>query len=79
MMSIVTDRILDEALQLPVTERARVAAELIASIDGPPDPGAEEAWATEVERRARRSVVGESTSVDWSVVREKISHKLRNR
>jgi hypothetical protein len=52
---------------------------LIASIDGPPDPGAEEAWATEVERRARRSVVGESTSVDWSVVREKISHKLRNR
>ncbi len=79
VMSIVTDRILDEALQLPVAERARVAAELIASIDGPPDPGAEEAWAAEVEQRARRSLVGESTSEDWGVVRQRISDKLRNR
>jgi hypothetical protein len=78
-MSIVTDRILDEALQLPVTERARVAAELIASIDGPPDPGAQEAWAAEVERRARRSLVSESTSEEWGVVRQRISGKLHSR
>ena len=38
-----------EALQLSAAERARLIERLIASLDV--DPGVEEAWATEVERR----------------------------
>lgn len=38
-----------EALRLPTAERARLVERLIASLDV--DPGVEDAWATEVERR----------------------------
>ena len=38
--------------------RAEVAAELLASLDGPADPDAEEAWATEIERRVKASKRG---------------------
>ena len=38
-----------EALQLSAAERARLIERLIASLDV--DPGVEEAWAAEVERR----------------------------
>ncbi|MBA2594797.1 MAG: addiction module protein [Pseudomonadota bacterium] len=38
-----------EALQLPVSERARLIERLIAGLDS--DPAIEEAWAAEVERR----------------------------
>jgi len=38
-----------EALRLTATERARLIERLIASLDV--DPGVEEAWAAEVERR----------------------------
>ncbi len=38
-----------EALQLPPADRARLVERLIASLDT--DPGVEEAWAAEIERR----------------------------
>ena len=38
-----------EALRLSPADRARLVARLMASLDG--EPGAEEAWAEEVERR----------------------------
>jgi len=38
-----------EALQLSATERARLIERLIASLDA--DPGVDDAWAAEVERR----------------------------
>jgi len=38
-----------EVLRLPVSERARFIEKLIASLEA--DPGAEDAWAAEVERR----------------------------
>lgn len=48
--------VLRDALDLPVDERADLAAELLASLDadGSEDQAAvEEAWAKEIERRAR--------------------------
>lgn len=38
-----------EALQLSATERGRLIERLIASLDA--DPGVDDAWAAEVERR----------------------------
>lgn len=72
-------QLLAEALRLPVQERARLAAELIASVDGEPDSDAEAAWTAEVERRAERALAGQSTGSDWNVVRERIEGSLRSK
>jgi len=42
---------LAEALRLPVEERAKLALELLRSLDGERDPDAAEAWDAEIERR----------------------------
>lgn len=47
------DRVRADALSLPTEERARLAHDLIASLDDAQDPGAAEAWVAELERRAR--------------------------
>ncbi|MCC6193349.1 MAG: addiction module protein [Burkholderiales bacterium] len=43
--------ILADILRLPPDERARLARELIHSLDGQPDTDAAQAWHTEIERR----------------------------
>jgi len=60
------------ALTLPINQRADVAAELMASLDEPSTMDAEDvqaAWASEIERRARRVVAGESVGEHWEHVR----------
>jgi hypothetical protein len=69
--------VLDEALRLPLAERAKLAAELLASVDGAADDDAGEVWAAEIERRAERAIVGESKGKDWPVVRAEIEAKRR--
>ena len=69
-MSKTGQKMLDEALQLGVSERAELAAELIASLDGQPDEGAEAAWAAEIERRAARVRSGEDTGIPWPEARD---------
>ena len=74
--------VLREALALPLDERADVAAELLASLD---DAAAERpvdveaAWATEIERRARRALADESGGVAWDDVRRRAEAELRQR
>src|SRR5206468_2732928 len=43
--------ILADILRLPAEERARLALELIRSLDGEPEAGAAQAWDAEIERR----------------------------
>jgi hypothetical protein len=50
------EKLLEDALKLALSERAELAAELLASLDGAPDADAEAAWAAEIERRAARAV-----------------------
>ena len=68
--------LLDEALRLPLTERAELAAELLASVDGAPDADAEKAWGAEVERRAERALRGESQGRDAETALQAIESKL---
>jgi hypothetical protein len=65
-------QLLDDALQLPLADRAEMAAELLASMDGEPDADVEAVWAAEIEQRARRAIAGESTGGDWADVRGRI-------
>lgn len=77
-----TDRaqaLLREALALPLEERADVAAELLASLDGtePDSADVEAAWAAEIERRARRVLAGDSLGIPWEEVRRRAEADLR--
>jgi putative addiction module component (TIGR02574 family) len=74
--------VLREALSLPITERADVAAELLASLDGVATEDiaeVEAAWAAEIEKRARRVMAGESSGAAWEDVRRRAEAELRNR
>ncbi len=61
--------LLVDALALPVHERARLAHELIASLDEAVDRDAAEAWLAEIERRTSELNDGTSVLVDWNNVR----------
>jgi Putative addiction module component len=78
-MSDETRHLLDEALRLPLADRAEFAAELLASMDGAPDADAEQAWAAEISRRAERAIRGESRGRDANEVLAEIELKLRQR
>lgn len=69
--------LLDEALRLPLADRAELAAELLASVDGAADADAEQAWTAEIERRALRALRGESVGKDASVALVEIEERLR--
>ena len=74
--------LLREALTLPTSERADVAAELLASLeDAPPENPAEveAAWAREIERRARRVMSSESAGEPWEDVRARVLQRLTER
>lgn len=65
-----------DALALPAKERARLARELLESLEEEADPGAAEAWRTEIERRAREVEDGSVTLNDWDEVRASLTQRL---
>jgi putative addiction module component (TIGR02574 family) len=75
-MSRATRKILSDALALPEDERLKLATELIASVDGPPDADWEEAWQAEVERRIVEAEQRGTPAADWVDVRARILSQL---
>lgn len=73
-----TDELLAEALRLPRAERARVAEELLSSLEEPDDEVAVR-WATELERRAQEVAEGRVVTVAWETVRTEILKELERR
>lgn len=71
-MTAKAQRVLDEALALDAEERADLAASLLDSLEEPEDPGAEEAWAQEIERRIREVEAGVVKTIPWSEARKRI-------
>jgi hypothetical protein len=69
------DTLVDEALRLPVKDRAKIAAELLASLDEGPDDDVEAAWAEELGRRVERMRGGEAVFEDWATVRDRLRRK----
>jgi hypothetical protein len=76
-MSGRAQKVLGEALGLTDDERADVAMELVASLDGPTDADADDAWVVEIERRARGVLDDADGGQEWSVVRAELESKLR--
>ena len=73
------DELREHALRLPLEDRAALAAELLASLDGESEVEVEAAWAAEVERRARRLQSGEDPGQSWEDVRDRLRAEFRRR
>jgi len=64
-------RIFRQALSLPPMGRAALAGSLLDSLESPPDPDAEAAWAVEIAKRAREIDDG-TPLVPWEEARRQI-------
>ena len=78
-MSDLADKLLTEAMKLTSQERARVAVELIATVDGEPDDDAEVTWAQEIDRRVQRIKAEGPKGDDWHIVHDRITARLRSK
>ena len=71
--------ILADALRLEPAARAEVAAELLASLDGPTEPDAEAAWDAEIQRRIEAIEAGSARLEPWSEVKRRIERDILGR
>jgi putative addiction module component (TIGR02574 family) len=70
-------KVLEAALALPLDERADLAREIIASLDGPQDEGAGEAWTAEIQKRVRELENGSVELVNWPEAEKRVRERLR--
>ena len=75
VMSKTTNDILNNAMRLSTTERADLAAALLASLDGEPEDAVEAAWTAEIQRRVEHVRSGEAKGRPWSEVRERLERR----
>ena len=71
--------VLADALRLGEDERAELAAEVLASLDGPADPDAEVAWETEIRRRIDAIDAGAMEFEAWDAVKRRIEKEILGR
>ncbi|MEW5982822.1 MAG: addiction module protein [Acidobacteriota bacterium] len=73
-----TDELLVQALRLPRPERARLAEEMLASLEET-DEQVAVAWAEELERRSAEIADGRVPLLEWETVRGQILDELGQR
>ena len=78
-MTKATKAVLADALRLREDERAELAAELLASLDGPTDPDAEAAWETEIRRRVDAIDAGAMEFEPWDALKQRIEKEILGR
>jgi putative addiction module component (TIGR02574 family) len=78
-MTKAAQAVLADALRLDLDARAELAAELLASLDGPADPDAEAAWAAEIERRVAAIEAGMVELEPWKDVKHRIEKEILGR
>ena len=78
-MSKATRSVLADALRLEPDARAEVAAELLASLDGPAEPDAEAAWDAEIDRRVAAIESGTIRLESWDDVKRRIERDILGR
>ena len=72
------ERLLEEALQLEPSERAKIAAELLSSLD-PQDDDVKTAWAMEIARRAADAEIEADDEEDWRTALDDIRRDVLTR
>jgi putative addiction module component (TIGR02574 family) len=69
-------KLFQQALTLPVNDRAELAAQLLASLDGDAEANVESAWAAEIERRAAEARQNPEDDEDWRTVLDEIQREV---
>lgn len=77
-MTRATRDLLAQALELPLDERAKFAAELLESLHET-EPAVEEAWAAEIQKRVAAARAGELASTDWRTVLDRVEKEVLGR
>ena len=72
------NKLFQEAMTLPLDERARLAEELLASLDEKEDE-VEAAWAAEIQRRAQEVREGTAPGEEWREVLQRIQGETLRR
>jgi hypothetical protein len=78
-MTKAAQALLADALRLDLKTRADLAAELLASLDGPADADAEQAWAAEIEHRAAGLEAGTEQVESWDETKRRIERDILGR
>jgi putative addiction module component (TIGR02574 family) len=71
--------VLAEILRLPPTECAKLALEVLRSLDGEPDADATEAWDVEIERRAAEITAGTAETLTLDEYRARVRQRRARR
>ena len=71
-------QVLQNALQLHVDDRAKIAAELLASLEEKED-GVAEAWAAEIQRRAADAATDPDDEDDWRIAFDEVRKNVLSR
>jgi len=71
-------RLLEEALQLNVEDRAKMAAQLLASLDEQQED-VREAWAAEIKRRLAEADAEPENDEDWRTALGEIRREVLSR
>jgi putative addiction module component (TIGR02574 family) len=77
-MTRAAEDLLAEVLDLPINERAKIAAELLESLEAA-DHDVELAWAAEIERRVAAARAGELEGTDWRAVLDGVEREVLGR
>jgi putative addiction module component (TIGR02574 family) len=72
------ETLLEQALQLPPTERAKMAAELLSSLDDE-NEDVRTAWAAEITRRAADAEADPEDEDDWREALDEIRREVLSR
>lgn len=78
-MTKAAQSILADALRLDAHARAELAAELLASLDGPADPDTAPAWEEEITRRVNALEAGTEKLESWESVKRRIANDILGR
>jgi len=72
------NELLKQVLELPLDERAKMAAELLESLSDA-EEGVEEAWVDEIRSRVAAVRAGELESTDWRLVLDEVEREVLGR
>ncbi len=76
-MTALTEKIYDEALDLPMESRVELVDLLLGSINLPVDQDIQQAWLEECHRRRNRMLSGEDTPLPADTVIAEMRKRLR--
>lgn len=77
MSGVTLEQLRSKALALSEAERAELAHDLVASLDGKPDLNAADAWGAEIVRRVLDIDEGNAVLVDAEEVSKRVRAQVR--